>query len=280
MRGILLIAIGSDFYGELAYSLANSLRKNSCDLPIALICDKPSIVTLPSTNVFSQIIDVNLGLCLENGIINPFKLKTYIYDITPFEETLYLDVDALCLKHIGDLIAQIEKHDLVIYEVRRYNPEAYKDCTMVWYKNAGIGLKEALTAYGINGSSIYPEYNSSFIWFKKNDKTKAYFDQAKKNYFDRRIKFKAIGKCYPDELAYNMASIQSGLYSGIERFRPIHFKWDDTKGNKPIGDLRSRYWFLGMAGAAVSMSGTYDRINRGYGVHFRFKNRKKIIHRK
>jgi len=280
MRGILLIAVGSDFYGELAYSLANSIKKFTTNIPIALICDQSSIGSLPNNKVFDQIIPVNLGLCLENGIMNPFKLKTYLYDLTPFEETLYLDADALCLKKIEDLLLLIEKTDLQIYEVRRYKPEKYHECTMVWYKNAGITLKQALTAYGINGLSVYPEYNSSFIWFKKTEKVKAFFDQVKKNYFDRRIKFKAIGKCYPDELAYNLASIQTGLYSGMERFRPIHFKWDDAAGNKPINELKEKYWFIGMAGAAVSMSGIYDRINRSYGVHYRFKNRKKIIHRK
>lgn len=277
MKGILLLSIGSKTYGQFAYSLAHSIKKYNKNLQIALVTDDHN--QLPFKDVIDIILPVSMGMFLENGKMNPFKLKTYIYDLSPFDETLYLDVDALCLKPLDDLFIQLNKTDFQIYEVRRYKPGSYDTTNMVWYKNVGGKLSEAIKLYNAKGT--YPEYNSSFIWFKKSPANEKYFNQVKSNYLDRRVKFKKIGMFYPDELAFNMASAQLSHYGLFERFRPIYFKWDSAEKNVPMGNIREKYWFLGMAGVPGSQMVTmYDRENKTNGLGYKFNALHKIIRQK
>lgn len=268
---IVIIALESQFYFNLALNLAKSIKRHHRNLPIALLSDK---FTDP---VFDQVIKPDFTHHTENRKFNPFRLKTYIYDYSPFEKTLYLDADNLCIKPIGDLLKKLEETDFLIHEVKRWDKTNRERCKMVWTDKVGHKLVDLTNAYNIPEDNIYPEYNSSFIWFTKSEKNKKYFDLAKALYMDRRIKYKDIGTCYPDELAWGLASTILKQYSGVEHFKPIYHKWEASKkgGTDDINLIKERYWFLGMAGGlhAPGLLYLYKRLSG-----MTFHNRKKIFH--
>lgn len=275
--GILVIAIGSDFYSRLAYALAKSLKKFN-KLPIALITDSYK----DDNKIFDYVVEANLSHYLDSFVMNPFKLKTFIYDYSPFENTLYLDADTLCLKPLDGLFEQLG--DFQIHEFSRWNKDNWQKCPMVWVKKVNKTVEDIYDAYGLDKTREYPEYNSSFIWFKKNETNKAYFDQVKKNYTDRRIDFKDIGGSYPDEMAYNLASVQKSHYGPLKGFKPVYYKWEtERKGSIPaINDLKEKYYFLGMAGGyhASNLVNIYHRLCKDLGINMKFDSRAKIFHRK
>jgi hypothetical protein len=283
MKGILLIAINSPFYGCMAYNMAVSIRLKS-DMPITILADSQALSSLTSQQreIFS-IVEPNLTDYLDKGISNPLKLKTLIYDYSPYQETLYLDVDGLWLdRNPEDLFGEL--NGFQIHEVDRYKKEDYGKCNMIWtITGKGAGkvqhLPEILKEKGI--TTQYPEYNSSFIYFEKSDKNKVYFDQVKVNYEDRYEKMK-LGGLYPDELTWNLTSAQLKHYG--KKMRPIYFQWENTV--KEIHEIKKNFWILGMAagyqpGKLISHYNSLARSNMikhegKFYRNFEFKMNKKL----
>lgn len=245
MTGVLLISVGSHFYGVLAYNMAVSIRLKS-DIPITLLADEQSLDMLmpQQREVFTEIVEPKYADYSEERILNPLKLKTRIYDYSPYDKTLYLDVDGLFLgtKRFEDLLSELK--DFQIHEVKRHK-FPYDKVGMIWTrgKDKVQHLPEVLKGYKVKAQ--YPEYNSSFIWFKKNKKNEEYFNLVKQNYDNKHQVWTKLGRCYPDELAWNLASAQLKHYGKKDAFKPIYFNWEDDIA--PLPTIASLYWFLGMA---------------------------------
>lgn len=269
-KGILLIGIG-DYYQKIAYNLLKSIRKHSPTIKVAIITDDDSTYFLSE---FDYVIEPNLRHYLEDSRINPFKLKTFINEYTPFEHTMYLDVDAICLRKIDELF----DFDFLIQEVARYTYETADKCAMVWVKKAGLTLKNVYDAYKLEHSTEYPEYNSSIIIFKKEHDN--YFKQVQKNYHDRRISWKDIGGRYPDELAFNLASAQLGIYNTTKR-KPVYFQWENKIDN--LTSITAQYNFLGLAGGyhGDKLKNMYNALVKHLDTPFKkWESNKKIFHEK
>jgi hypothetical protein len=268
-KGILLIALGHH-YTKLAFNMALSIKKFS-DIKIAVITDSDDEELLAP---FDQIITPKIKDYLEGYVFNPFKLKTYIYDYTPFDHTIYLDVDGMALKDLTPLF----KYDFKIQEVAKYNYENAHTCDMVWVTKVGKRLNDIFNAYRLNPKTEYPEYNSSIVIFKKNSANKEYFDLVKKNYFDRKLDFKPIGGLYPDELAWNLSSAQLGHYTDTPEEKPIYFFWED-KNQKEIDP---KFYILGMAGGyhKTKLKSVYELSMKQISPYWKFDSMKKIFHNK
>lgn len=283
MTGILIIALGKTDYGMYAYNLALSIKK-SADIPIALITDMKAIAGLRPEHqkIFDKLIIPKEEHYTENGL-NAFKLKTYIYDYTPFENTLFLDADTLFLNRlhkITDLLKELENSDFQIYEVAKYSKENAHTCDMVWLKlDNKQTLPKVWDVYKLDDDALYPEYNSSFVWFKKTPANRKYFEQVKKNYFDRKLEYRKIGKDFPDELAYNLASAQLKHY-GTNKYRPIYFHW---MGGKNMEDELQRHWFMGLAGGFIKgkFINMYRRLSkRDHSIYWRINIKNKAFFNK
>jgi hypothetical protein len=272
MNGILLIGMGKN-YSKMAYNMALSIKRKEPNLQIAIITDETDTSIL---EVFDHIIEPELDDYLEGVQFNPFKLKTFIYNYSPFDKTIYLDVDGICLTKFDKLF----EHDFLIQEVARYNSENWDKCAMVWVRKANKHLKDIYEAYKLPLETFYPEYNSSFILFSKSAKNKKYFKQVQKNYMDRKLDFKPIGGRYPDELAFNLASAQLNHYSDNEKIKPIYFQWENK--TLPLGDIEKKYNFLGMAGGHHSnrLKHIYEITVKQFSPYWKFESKKKIFHEK
>ena len=94
-KGVLLIALGHSQYGNMAVNLANSIKYNNKNTKIHLVYTE---------SAFSQVTDFSnfdsKEICpkeyYKNGEQTVFiKAKTHLYDLTPFDETIFLDVDTI-----------------------------------------------------------------------------------------------------------------------------------------------------------------------------------------
>ena len=269
-KGILLIAMGN-VYNKLAFNMAKSIKQFS-DIQIACITDSTHDDILEA---FDVVIKPQMCDYLEGYTFNPFRLKTRIYDITPYDHTIYLDVDGIALKDLSPLF----DYKFKIQEVAKYDYSTSDDCQMVWTDKAGKTLKDLYDAYELPKTRKYPEYNSSIIIFEKNKANEKYFNQAKFNYNDRRLEFKPIGGLYPDELAWNLASAQMEHYNERPSLKPIYFSWE----NKGVtgSQITEKYYLLGMAGGYhnTKLKSFYESNVKKYSKNWKFNSMDKIFHK-
>lgn len=266
-KGVLLIGLGTE-YAKLAFNLTKSIKKHSPEIAVACITDNTNPEILEA---FDSVIKPKPVHYLEDSFVfNPFKLKTYIYDYSPFDQTIYLDVDAVCLKDISDLFS-----DFKIQEVGRFSKETIKDSDCVWFKK-GVDL---FGLYEMGG--LYPEYNSSFVAFSKNCVNEQYFNLVKELYNDRRFDFTAIGRCYPDEMAFGIASGKLHHYSQ-SKSSPIAFWWYLKNKNASLAEVTEDFYFIGLAGGFIKgrFLGYYHSIMKQLSPYWEFKMKNKIFHKK
>jgi len=271
MNGVLLIALGNH-YSKLAFNMAKSIKRFG-DIPISCITDATDSTLLTE---YDQIIRPELKDTLEGYMFNPFKLKTLMYDYSPYDKTIYLDVDGICLKDLTPLF----KYKFKIQEVGKYNYENAHTCDMVWCNKVGKRLNDIFDAYKLPHDRDYPEYNSSIVIFNKSKKNEKYFNRAKRNYLDRRLEFKAIGGLYPDELAWNLASAQLRHYSEEPEVKPIYFQWENEV--MEATNMSDNYYIMGMAGGFHNgkLKSIYETTVKQFSSYWKWDSMSKIFHKK
>ena len=96
-KGILLIALGHPIYGKMAAALAASIKATSQEIPIVLYCSEQSTSRLMEgeKKLFDQMLIMPEEYYITNGVERFLKAKTFVYDLSPFDETIFLDVDMI-----------------------------------------------------------------------------------------------------------------------------------------------------------------------------------------
>ena len=99
-KGILLAAFGKNEYAFMAAHMAASIKIH-CDLPISILVDD-SYKYVPSgyRKLFDQVITIKPEHYIRQGHIDPGFLKVNIPLYLPYKQTLYLDVDGMCIRDL------------------------------------------------------------------------------------------------------------------------------------------------------------------------------------
>ena len=238
--GVLLVAVERPFYGELAYNLALSLRLSDCAVPIALVTDGKAVETLTGRQrrVFDRQIAVRAAHCLDDGASNPYLLKMHLFDITPFERTLYLDVDAIFFRgyrSFQTLLDELGESSFQIQEEFRFTKaRAHEANHYLWGD-----LPTIWSAYGLGSNALFVEYNSSLIWFDRSASNRRYFEAAKAIYGEPRVPLETIGTFVPDEVAWSIASASLEHYGSRPLYQPIYVQ-NFSEVRRRFPELRSR----------------------------------------
>ncbi len=217
-RGILLIALGGSTYTGWAVNMAVSLRFHSPDLPICLVADEKTRLSMREheQKLFTEIKEAKKEhYHNDNGEFAPGRMKLFMYDYRPFEQTIYLDIDGLVIKDITPLFKQL-KGTVVKSQVNSITTETAETWPCQW-----MSLKDTRFVYSLSAKFDLPEINSSFMYFEKG--AKKYFEMAQKCYISD---YRTIwGNSFPDELAFNVAACKLNVdlrYSEAEH-NPVIF---------------------------------------------------------
>ena len=93
MKGFITVATGNDQYYNMAYNLLRSYRFHSGDkTPFAIICDQ--------RNEWTE--DFDDVIILDNPA-HSYVDKLRILDMSPYDETIFIDADSLVYKDINEL---------------------------------------------------------------------------------------------------------------------------------------------------------------------------------
>lgn len=212
-KGILLIACGNEQYLKMAEVLAVSIKQVDKNAIIAVAHNFENI----DKSIFDKSIKLPKKSYITNGKIEWIKTKTYMYDLSPFAKTIFLDVDMVWLfeKPISNLFNELSGINWTMSNTGIAQYSIWADINEIkkLYKNA-----------------VMWNYHSEFVYFEKSDKTKEYFDRVKSIYENPKIEGTNFGGArIADELAFQLASIELNQYPHKENYTPIYWYFRDRK---------------------------------------------------
>lgn len=173
-KGVLYVCHGKKYINEGLIS-AESVKKFCPDLHITFFCDQ---------QFESKFVD-------DIQIIKPTSIRSkvdYIYD-SPYEETLFLDIDVVVNYKIYDMFDLLQKFDLGICHDLARKRLKYS-CAIPEYSSIPYS---------------FTEVNTGIIVFKKCENTKHLFSLWKKNYK------KYLNKCPWDQPSFRISLWQSNV---------------------------------------------------------------------
>lgn len=241
MKGIILIAAGANYYGKMAHQLVTSLRVTSPGIPVALIYNDTAIQYDVDLTAF----DITIPSPIDAG--HWLKLKTLVYDLSPFDETIYIDVDMISLKNFSQLFDQLADTDFTMQN------SGFVDLTgdVVQEKYTWGNIHEIKTMHKLSGN--FYNLQSEFMYFKKSRSVKKLFDEAKKVFDKPKASFRTFAGGVPDEFAFAVAMCKTGIYPHTAPFTPIY--WETAQQKKLYRDrtlLFDNYFGFSVGGHVIS----------------------------
>ena len=247
-RGILLIATSHPYYGRQAVNLAMTIKAVEPDIPIALIADMRGVAHLNDAerNLFSV---VKQPLRKGAGLLGANAMRMMLPALSPFQETLALDVDMLWLgrKKPSELFALLDGRDFTIVNEGFIDLDSGADHTTGRYLHWAD--PEALReAYDLKGR-LY-QVRGEFILFRKSKEVGLMYKSARNIQRNPGVATKLLGGSVTDEFALNLALNSGGIEPHESQWQPTY--WPNIHGNimPPVHTLHDSYY-------AVSFGGNY-----------------------
>lgn len=242
-KGILLIATGHAQYGNMAYNLASSIKSVE-DMPVAVVHDGVSLSWLNDDQkaVFNHLIPVPAEY--RTG----FGLKLHLDQLTPFDNTLFLDADMLWLgRKPSELMDSSAGQFRIITEgdSDKPNPKYY-----FWAEAADIKKQ-----YGVDK---IPQTRSEVIYFEKGCKV---FKKARELKPESKLTtIRKFGEFIPDELYFNIAIALLNIE--INPFNPAYWSRLNNEVMPNLSVLYRDYFLLSFGSNAASpiMKRAYDNV--------------------
>jgi hypothetical protein len=267
-KGILIIAAGHNYYGQMALNLALSLRFTS-KLPIALAYTKSAITHISHhLDKFDRLIEIPEKYYVRKGNVEYIKTKVHMYNFTPWDETLFLDADTIWLpkKPVDNVFKDLEGESLVIQSRGSVN----LDDENLNRKSFWCDLKDYKEAYG---GKVFYSLSSEFIYFKKSKEIAKFFSDAVKIYDNLKIKHTLFAGGIPDELVFNISMLQNKIEPTKVFYTPIY--WEQAERKNMIPSLMHQQYYGYSVGGKLLSSGEkkfYDNLAQFYGTQFGVHN--------
>lgn len=250
-KGVLILALGHAYYGRLAAQLAMSIKSNTPDISISVVKTANSLnhCTAEYLKYFDNIIECPKEYYTNNKGFDDFiKCKIHIYDLTPYDKTIYLDADIIWLhnRNINDLFEELSEVEFTIQNRGAFELGKGKleDKTSWW-----CNVNDILPAYNIK-DGIYYSLSSEFIYVKKATNVKKYFDKCKWVYDNIKIKHTKFAGGIPDELIFSIAMILCDYYPHKTYYVPIY--WEQAEKRRLIGaELSNLFYGFSLGGKIV-----------------------------
>lgn len=248
-NGIILVATGHANYGNMAYNLALSIRAAEPDTEIAIVHAEDGLGHLSGKQreIFDHVIE------LPENYRKGFGVKLHLDQLTPFDNTLALDVDMLWLgKKPSDLFKELQGCGFTI--ITEGNDEKPNPKYYFWAE-----VKEIQKAYGV--SRVW-QSRSEVIYFEAGCNV---FEQARKLIPEKELRsIRMFGTFIPDELYFNIAMAVLGINPHVERWMPAYWARLHNETMPNLSTLYRDFYLLSFGSNAASpiMKRAYDNVMR------------------
>lgn len=154
--GLITMAFGRQKYFDQAEYLAKSLKLHMPDYKVCLICDRDY-----ESPYFDQV--VNMGKVETAGTV----LKCRMYELSPFEETFFIDSDCIAVRDFSDQLEKIREWNFSPV-CNTYFKDGDSD---LWLEDVGQSLR------AVKGDA-FPKFNGGVYFFRKCEETETFFKTA------------------------------------------------------------------------------------------------------
>lgn len=245
MKGILIIACGHYNYGRMAAALAATIRASFPDTHITLAYAGQAMehLTMQDLLIFDERVAINEKYYTNDNGVSWLRPKLFLPEISPYDETIYLDCDMAWLNKSPEIIFELCKDlDFVVKNYSNENINDALDSNKEWAK-----ASEIRTAYQINDVPFYA-ISTEVVYFKKTDQVKKLYKNAAQIFDNPLVEYRSFAGGMADELALNIACMLQQKFTGIDNFVPVF--WRQAEKKYPILEtLRNDYFALSMGGA-------------------------------
>ncbi len=273
-QGVIIIALGDPQYGRMAANLAASIRYADKQTPIHLIYEGDALNHLTEAH---KALFTSFAICpkecyTKNGKEVYLKAKTCIYDLSPFDETIFLDADMIWFptKTVSQLFDSLKNVDFTMQN--RGFADLSKDVldkkTSMW-----CDVNEVKKEYNTTGK--FYQLASEFIYFKRTDKNALYFEYVKEIFDNPKVKATEFGNDIPDELAFDIASCVTGHYPHKDNYVVVYWEIADKKSGWT--DILKNYWGYSIGGHVIPQA-VLEKYNQlalkhaqGLGLPYHYK---------
>ncbi len=273
-RGVIIMAAGHAQYGQMALTLAMGIKHcdpqdllNSNSIKVCLAYHGGATGMIQHyMNIFDDTIEIPQEYVTRNGFESLLKAKCYLYELSPYDETIYIDADVIWSpkKKISALFEELKDLDFTVGTRNRIslkdNPRGFQ-----WADGRDIIKK-----YGFDGDSY--NLSSEFMYFKKTKKIQAFFKAAQSAFEDPGVDYKRFAAGVPDELAFQIAMMQTGIKPHKDQFLP--FYWEPyMKMKLQPKDLYDAHWGYSIGGSMLSdlQKGIYNALSQYYAKQYGLK---------
>lgn len=245
---ILFLAIGHRNYFHMAANAAATIKTSDPSIPICLAYygQVPESIK----KLFTDIIPIPVEYITKNGKITPFRAKTLLHKITPYDKTLYLDADVILFNSpISNVIDEFKHTDFTATNWGEYTFGEGKQFHIWGNQN------EIAKAYDIKGKKYVP-LHSELMWFTKE--AAPIFELANQIFDIPKVKVDTFAGDVPDEFAFNIACTILGKYPHQMPYRKLW--WANHLEDRKIKPELIYKTFAGM-----SMAGNFQNefiVNR------------------
>lgn len=266
-RGVFILALGHANYGRMAHNLAMSLKFGCPDIDITLGYAGNGLGHIEGfTGIFNNLIEVDPKYYTKYGNIEYIKAKTGLYELSPYNETLFLDADMLWLprKGVNTVFEELKDTDFTIQN-RGSLDLSGSDLDPKY--SFWCDVNELKKEYKIT-AGMYYQLSSEVIYFKKNKEVKKLFADAVKIYDNLKIGNLGFAGGIPDELVFSISMIQNKKYPH-KPWIPIY--WEQAeKRNLSASPMYDQYYGYSAGGATHSniMKSFYNNLSKFYANHF------------
>jgi len=242
-KGIILVSCGHPFYGKMAAGLAATLKKINKVIPITIACAGSAMDHLneKELGLFDTIIRLPDSVFIKSWL----RVKLLITELSPYDETLFLDVDMAWLsKDPQEIFDQCAPYDFVIKNYDNVPLSTAHDDSKEWAKASDIRA-----VYGIREATLY-SISSEAIYFKKSEAVISLFKDALDIFDNPKIPFLDFAGYMADELAISIACMKAGKYTAINSWNPVFWRKYE-KVNPYLDVIKQKFYALSMGGARV-----------------------------
>ncbi len=266
-RGVLILALGHANYGNMAANLAASIRFGDKQIPIHLVWhgDALNHFTPAHFALFGSTQEIPLAYITKGDKRSYFKAKTHLYDLSPFDETLYLDADMLWhggTKPIKQAFELLRRADFTIQN-RDYVDLARTDIKpdeWLW-----ADPNEVKRAYNITEGKLMG-LHAELVYFKRNEANRLYFEKVKEIYNSPLATPTPFAGDLADEYAFAIASVLTGRYPHAAPFMLVYWYLLAYQRTSQLARVTNE-WFAFSAGGInppAKMKEMYNLLAQAY----------------
>lgn len=257
LRGLLLHAFDHPMFGYYAHQLAVGFKHHCPELQVAVVKNNGSLdqLSIDERQIFDYIIEAKDEWIHDGEKFDPLKAKLYMNESSPFQKTLFCDVDMQFTPVLSllDLFSELDGLKFTIANRGKATGERRTE----W-----MDLSEG-EKYGV--SDLY-DISSEFIYFENADDV---FEAAQMVFNEDKIKVDPFDLNKPDEPYLSLGMSIAGVTPHQVPWFPTY--WQPYYFTK-LHNLEHCYTHYAISfGGAQNMKAIKDRINNlsGYYLYSR-----------